>query len=112
MNALHRIIAAALLSLVALASPAAHASVVIGGTRVVYPAQDKEVTLKFINEGERATLVQVWLDDGDDQSTPDTAKAPSWSRHRCSAWTRRSSRPPASCSPARACRPTGKRCTG
>lgn len=76
MNALHRIIAAALLSLVALASPAAHASVVIGGTRVVYPAQDKEVTLKFINEGERATLVQVWLDDGDDQSTPDTAKAP------------------------------------
>jgi len=76
MNVLHRIIAAASLTLVALASPVAHASVVIGGTRVVYPAQDKDVTLKFINEGERASLVQVWLDDGDDQSTPDTAKAP------------------------------------
>src|ERR1700722_16635450 len=52
------------------------ASVVIGGTRVVYPAQDKEVTVKLTNEGNQPALVQVWLDDGDDKSTPDTAKGP------------------------------------
>jgi chaperone protein EcpD len=52
------------------------ASVVIGGTRVVYPAQDKEVTVKLTNEGNQPALVQVWLDDGDDKSTPDTAKVP------------------------------------
>lgn len=52
------------------------ASVVIGGTRVVYPAQDKEVTVKLTNEGTSPALVQVWLDDGDEKSTPDTAKVP------------------------------------
>lgn len=52
------------------------ASVVIGGTRVVYPAQDKEVTVKLTNEGTTPALVQVWLDDGDEKSTPDTAKVP------------------------------------
>lgn len=76
MNAITRTIAAGTLALAALFSLPAQASVVIGGTRVIYDAKDKEVTLKFMNEGERAALVQVWLDDGDDQSTPDTAKAP------------------------------------
>jgi chaperone protein EcpD len=52
------------------------ASVVIGGTRVVYPAQDKEVTVKLNNEGSQPALVQVWLDSGDEKSTPDTAKVP------------------------------------
>lgn len=52
------------------------ASVVIGGTRVVYPSQDKEVTVKLTNEGKAPALVQVWLDDGDEKSTPDTAKVP------------------------------------
>jgi chaperone protein EcpD len=52
------------------------ASVVIGGTRVVYPAQEKEVTVKLTNEGNQPALVQIWLDDGDEKSTPDTAKVP------------------------------------
>ncbi|HEX7816125.1 fimbrial biogenesis chaperone [Dyella sp.] len=52
------------------------ASVVIGGTRVVYPAQDREVTVKISNEGKTPSLVQVWLDDGDVNSTPDKAKVP------------------------------------
>ncbi|WP_250625678.1 fimbrial biogenesis chaperone [Pinirhizobacter soli] len=57
-------------------SGAGQASVVIGGTRVVYPAQDKEVTIKLTNEGAKPAIVQVWLDDGDEKSTPDTAKVP------------------------------------
>jgi chaperone protein EcpD len=52
------------------------ASVVIGGTRVVYPAQEREVTIKLNNEGGKPVLVQVWLDSGDEKSTPDTAKVP------------------------------------
>ncbi len=76
MLSVNHMLCVGVLALGALFAPSADASVVIGGTRVVYPAQDKEVTLKFMNEGERAALVQVWLDDGDDQSTPDTAKAP------------------------------------
>ncbi|QKW56699.1 fimbria/pilus periplasmic chaperone [Stenotrophomonas sp. NA06056] len=76
MLSFNRMLCAGVLAIGTLFAQAADASVVIGGTRVVYPAQDKEVTLKFMNEGERAALVQVWLDDGDDQSTPDTARAP------------------------------------
>lgn len=57
-------------------APWSEASVVIGGTRVVYPAQDKEVTVKLTNEGKKPALVQVWMDDGDEKSTPDSAKVP------------------------------------
>jgi chaperone protein EcpD len=68
-------IAAVLLG-VGLCIGSSQASVVIGGTRVVYPAQDKDVTIKLTNEGTRPALVQVWLDAGDEKSTPDTAKVP------------------------------------
>lgn len=52
------------------------ATVVIGGTRVVYPAQENDVTVKLTNQGTAPSLVQVWIDDGDNNSTPSTAKAP------------------------------------
>jgi len=52
------------------------ASVVIGGTRVVYPSVDKEVTVKLTNQGKRPALVQVWMDLGDENSTPDSIKVP------------------------------------
>lgn len=52
------------------------AAVVIGGTRVVYPAQEKDVTVKFTNQGTTPTLVQFWLDAGDEKSTPETSQVP------------------------------------
>ena len=52
------------------------ATVVIGTTRVVYPAQKSEVTVKLENKGATPSLVQVWLDAGDERSTPETAKVP------------------------------------
>lgn len=76
MNTVLRTVFAAAIALAAAVPVASQASVVIGGTRVVYPAQEKEVTVRLTNEGERAALVQVWLDDGDEKSTPDTAKVP------------------------------------
>lgn len=58
------------------ASAHSQASVVIGGTRMVYPADDREITVKLTNEGTRPALVQVWMDEGDEKSTPDTADVP------------------------------------
>lgn len=52
------------------------ASVVIGGTRVVYPAQQREVTVKLQNQGTQPALVQVWMDTGDEKSNPESAKVP------------------------------------
>lgn len=75
MNNVFRYVVASLLLAAGLAGNA-DASVVIGGTRIVYPAQDKEVTIKLSNEGAAPALVQVWLDNGDEKSTPDSAKVP------------------------------------
>jgi len=47
------------------AATLAHASVVITGTRVIYPAQAREVTVKLNNNGAHPALVQSWIDDGD-----------------------------------------------
>lgn len=54
----------------------ANAAVVITGTRVVYPAGEKEVTVKIDNVGKKPALAQVWIDAGDPDATPETARAP------------------------------------
>lgn len=52
-------------SLLAAGCSAAHAGIVITGTRVVYPAAEHEVTVKLNNNGARPVVVQSWIDDGD-----------------------------------------------
>ena len=54
----------------------ARAEVVIGGTRVVFPAQQGEVTVRLSNEGDKPALVEAWIDDGDIHSTPDSVNTP------------------------------------
>ncbi|KDB09864.1 Pili assembly chaperone [Burkholderia sp. lig30] len=54
----------------------ANASVVIGGTRVVYPEKEREVTVKLTNVGDRPSLVQAWIDDGNANALPDESKVP------------------------------------
>jgi chaperone protein EcpD len=54
----------------------AMSSVVITGTRVVYPADKKEVTVKINNNGAKPVLVQSWIDEGDVASTPSNSSAP------------------------------------
>ncbi|WP_448096441.1 fimbrial biogenesis chaperone [Luteibacter yeojuensis] len=61
---------------VAVCPPSARAAVVIGGTRVVFPAQSRDVSVRIENKGDDPALVQVWVDDGDELSTPSTARAP------------------------------------
>lgn len=53
-----------------------YSSVVITGTRVIYPESEREVSVKMENKGSSPVLIQSWVDDGDQISTPDTAKAP------------------------------------
>ncbi|MBV8272440.1 MAG: fimbria/pilus periplasmic chaperone [Cupriavidus sp.] len=62
--------------LLALIAPGTLASVVLTGTRVIYPESEREVTLKLTNEGETPSLVQAWIDDGDSKATPESAKSP------------------------------------
>ena len=52
------------------------ASVVMIGTRVVYPSGAKERSLQFSNPDDVPSVVQIWIDSGEADSTPDTADAP------------------------------------
>lgn len=54
----------------------ASANVVIGGTRVVYPANEREITIKLDNAGNEPALVQAWVDSGNADSRADQADAP------------------------------------
>ncbi|TPG79605.1 fimbria/pilus periplasmic chaperone [Pseudomonas arsenicoxydans] len=57
-------------------APQTQAAIVINGTRVIYPSDQKEISVKLDNNGESPLLVQSWIDDGDARATPDTARAP------------------------------------
>ncbi|AJJ12624.1 hypothetical protein CH64_3129 [Yersinia rohdei] len=51
------------LSLIAGSIPT-HAAMTISGTRVIFPADQKEVNIRTNNKGAEPALVQVWVDDG------------------------------------------------
>jgi chaperone protein EcpD len=59
-----------------LGAPAAHANVLIGGTRVVFPAKDGEVTVRLTNDNDHPVLVESWIDRGDVHSTPESVDVP------------------------------------
>ena len=59
-----------------LVAPQAHANVLIGGTRVVFPAKDGEVTVRLTNENDHPVLIESWIDRGDLHSTPESVDAP------------------------------------
>ena len=60
---------------VLLAAPAV-ASIVITGTRVIYPSDAKEVSVKLNNAGKLPVLVQSWIDKGDANAKPESIKVP------------------------------------
>jgi P pilus assembly chaperone PapD len=63
--------------LLALVSVPASADVVLNTTRVVYPAQEHEVTLALTNdEKAQPRLVQAWIDDGRSDVPPDHLRVP------------------------------------
>lgn len=54
----------------------ANAEIIIHGTRVIYPSDAREITLQVSNNGNKPSLVQAWIDEGDASSTPDQSQAP------------------------------------
>jgi chaperone protein EcpD len=60
----------------ALLAGSAGASVTVGGTRVVYPLENREVTVKLTNDRAEPSLVQVWMDKGNADAKPGEASAP------------------------------------
>ena len=77
MNKPIRALTAALLAIgCALSAVPAHASVIIAGTRVIFPAKDGEVTVRLTNQSATPALVEAWIDSGDSQSTPDKVHTP------------------------------------
>lgn len=68
--------AVAAFSISLLIATAAQAAVVLSGTRVIYGAQAREVTLRLTNEGQGPVLVQSWIDGGDLRALPDQVEVP------------------------------------
>jgi chaperone protein EcpD len=54
----------------------AQASVVISSTRIIYPQSHKEVTVRLESRNQVPVLIQTWLDNGDEHSTPELADIP------------------------------------
>ena len=52
------------------------ASVVINGTRVIYPLSAKDVSVRLSNNGTFPSLVQAWIDDGDASAAPENISVP------------------------------------
>ena len=52
------------------------ANVIINSTRVIYPQGSKEVPVQLFNTGTQQALVRAWIDDGNPDSTPETANVP------------------------------------
>lgn len=53
-----------------------YASVIIKGTRIIYEADKKNLSLDLENKDNTPSLVQVWLDDGDEKADPASLKLP------------------------------------
>ncbi|WP_145542697.1 fimbrial biogenesis chaperone [Yersinia frederiksenii] len=64
------------LFLILLTGYSVQASVVISGTRVIYPENQKEVTVKVTNMGSGPVVLQSWIDNGDVNARPETLKVP------------------------------------
>ncbi|WP_176048615.1 fimbria/pilus periplasmic chaperone [Burkholderia sp. BCC1644] len=68
---------AALLALCAtLWATCSPASVVITGTRVIFPGDSREVTVRLANDGNAPALVQAWIDTGNEKEAPEQIAVP------------------------------------
>lgn len=54
----------------------AMADVVIAGTRAVYNAADREITVRLTNGGQRPLLAQSWIDNGVAEQRPEEIRVP------------------------------------
>lgn len=80
MHRFHSFVAASAVA-IALCAGTAHAGLIAQGTRVVFPASEREVTLRVSNTSGTPVLAQAWIDDGrQDVPPPRNCRSPSASR--------------------------------
>ncbi|WP_077999026.1 fimbria/pilus periplasmic chaperone [Edwardsiella tarda] len=53
-----------------------HAAIVIYGTRVIYPAGHKEISVQLNNHSDKTSLIQAWIDNGDPHIPPEEIEVP------------------------------------
>lgn len=51
-------------------------NVIINGTRFIYPADSKEITVQFNNQGDKPAVMQTWMDVGDPNESPENITTP------------------------------------
>ncbi|MET0937541.1 MAG: fimbria/pilus periplasmic chaperone [Luteibacter sp.] len=54
----------------------ASAGIVMNATRYIYPASEREITVKITNKGSLPVLTQAWIDDGDPKVSPEKVEVP------------------------------------
>ncbi|ALX93561.1 hypothetical protein AV650_08290 [Serratia fonticola] len=54
----------------------AQASVVVSGTRIIYPGNQHDVSIQLTNNDPKPALVQSWIDSGDSHQDPSLSTAP------------------------------------
>lgn len=66
----------ATLCVLVLSSLQSQAAIIVDRTRVIYPGNEKEVTIRITNPGDSPVLVQSWLDIGDVEEVPEKIMTP------------------------------------
>lgn len=64
------------LSVVLLSSGTTNASVVMTGTRIIYPSDAREKSIQLVNNDSYPNVVQLWTDIDNPKSTPEDADGP------------------------------------
>ncbi|KIV65463.1 Chaperone [Pseudomonas sp. FeS53a] len=65
------------LGMLAMLGPAfAQAGIVITGTRVIYPGEQREITVQLTNNGDVPALAQAWIDEKPDTDNVAKARSP------------------------------------
>lgn len=68
--------AIALSAIACMTASAAHANIVISTTRAIVPEPPGHTSIRLSNTSPSPSLVQIWADSGEGDSTPDTSDAP------------------------------------
>jgi chaperone protein EcpD len=77
LSSLRHLLACALLAATGIGMlPAAHAGVVIVGTRIIFDAKDKDRTIQLNNQDDAPAMIQAWIDAGDADAKASEIRVP------------------------------------
>ncbi|TBL69650.1 fimbrial chaperone [Hafnia alvei] len=63
-------------SLFFFAASDSRADIVLSTTRIIYPESQKNTLVQLMNKGNKPLLAQIWLDDGRENTNPESLKVP------------------------------------